>query len=92
MIGNTDNNPQLNVFRVPLASVIDMKHERIDWKSAEKGFAPYYADMGRPAVPVREMVGRMLLKQIYGLSDESFVGRWIENPYIQYLRRDLFSM
>jgi IS5 family transposase len=40
--------------------------------------------MGRPAVPVRKMVGCMLLKQMYGLSDESFVDRWIENPYMQY--------
>jgi IS5 family transposase len=90
MIGKTDKNPQLNVFRTPLVSVINMKHElvelaqRIDWKSVEKDFAPYYADMGRPAVPVRKMVGSMLLKQMYGLSDESFVDRWIENPYMQY--------
>jgi len=68
MIGKTDKNPQLNVFRTPLVSVINMKHElvelaqRIDWKSIEKDFAPYYADMGRPAVPVRKMVGCMLLK------------------------------
>jgi IS5 family transposase len=67
-----------------------MKHElvelaqRINCKSVEKDFAPYYADMGRPAVPVRKMVGCMLLKQMYGLSDESFVDRWIENPYMQY--------
>ncbi len=90
MIGKTDKNPQLNVFRTPLVSVINMKHElvelaqRINWKSIEKDFAPYYADMGRPAVPVRKMVGCMLLKQMYGLSDESFVDRWIENPYMQY--------
>jgi len=37
--------------------------------------------MGRPAVPVRKMVGSMLLKQMYGQSDEAFVDRWIENPY-----------
>lgn len=47
MIGKTDKNPQLNVFRTPLVSVINMKHElvelaqRIDWKSVEKDFAPY---------------------------------------------------
>ena len=67
MTGKTDKNPQLNVFRTPLASVINMKHElvelvqRIDWKSTEKDFAPYYADLGGPAVPVRKMVGSMLL-------------------------------
>ena len=58
--------------------------QRIDWKSIEKDFAPYYADMGRPAVPVSKMVGCMLLKQMFGLSDESYVDRWIENPYMQY--------
>jgi IS5 family transposase len=90
MIGKTDNNPQLNVFRIPLVNMINMKHElvelaqRIDWISAEKEFAPYYSDMGRPAVPVRKMVGCMLLKQMYSQSDEAFVDRWIENPYWQY--------
>ena len=90
MIGKTDNNPQLNVFRNPLVNVINMKHElvelaqRIDWVSVEKEFAPYYSDMGRPAVPVRKMVGCMLLKQMYSQSDEAFVDRWIENPYWQY--------
>ena len=84
MIGKTDKNPQLNVFRTPLVSVINMKHElvelaqRIDWKSIEKDFAPYYSDMGRPAVAVRKMVGCMLLKQMFGLSDEAFVDRWVE--------------
>ena len=90
MIGKTDKNPQLNVFRTPLVSVINMKHElvelaqRIDWKSIEKDFAPYYSDMGRPAVAVRKMVGCMLLKQMFGLSDEAFVDRWVENVYWQY--------
>ena len=90
MIGKTDENPQLNVFRIPLVNVINMKHElvelaqRINWKSIEKDFTPYYADIGRPAVPVRKMVGCMLLKQMYGQSDEGFVDRWVENVYWQY--------
>jgi IS5 family transposase len=90
MIGKTDKNPQLNVFRIPLVSVINMKHElvelaqRINWKSIEKDFGSYYSDMGRPAVPIRKMVGCMLLKQMYSQSDEAFVDRWIENPYWQY--------
>jgi IS5 family transposase len=90
MIGKTESNPQLNVFCTPLVNVINMKHElvelarRIDWESVEKDFAPYYADIGRPAVPVRKMVGCMLLKQMYSQSDEVFVDRWVENPYWQY--------
>ena len=87
MIGKTESNPQLNVFRIPLVSVINMKHEfvelaqQIDWKSIEKDFGSHYSEMGRPAVPIRKIVGCMLLKQMYSQSDEAFVDRWIENPY-----------
>ncbi len=40
----------------------------------------------RPVVlePTRLMVGRHYLKQIYDLSDEEVVERWVENPYRQY--------
>ena len=90
MIGKTEENPQLNMYQIPLVNVINMQHElvllaqSIDWKSVEADFAPYYSDMGRPAVPVRKMVGCMLLKQMYNLSDEAFVDRWVENIYWQY--------
>ena len=33
---------------------------------------------------IRTMVGMMLLKNIYNLSDEGVVARWMENPYMQY--------
>jgi hypothetical protein len=78
-----------------------MKHElvglaqRINWKSIEKDFGPYYSDMGRPAVLIRKMVGCMLLKQMYSQSDEAFVDRLIENPYLSRyigMERHLFSM
>ncbi len=90
MIGKTEENPQLNMYQIPLVNVINMQHElvllaqSIDWKSVEADFASYYSDMGRPAVPVRKMVGCMLLKQMYNLSDEAFVDRWVENVYWQY--------
>ncbi len=90
MIGKTEKNPQLDMFRTPLANIINMNHElvvlahRIDWDSVEKDFAGYYHHTGRPAIPVRKMVGSMILKQMYNLSDEAFVARWVENPYYQY--------
>jgi len=90
MKGKNIKNPQLNVFRVPLVSVINMEHElvlltqRIDWEKVENDFSVYYPELGRPAVPIRKMVGSMLLKQMYNLGDETFVARWIENPYWQY--------
>jgi IS5 family transposase len=90
MKGKNIKNPQLNVFRVPLVSIINMEHElvllaqRIDWEKVDKEFSIYYPELGRPAVPIRKMVGSMLLKQMNNLGDETFVARWIENPYWQY--------
>ena len=56
----------------------------IDWDFVEKDFSVYYADFGRPSIPIRKVVGLVLLRQIYNLSDEAIIDRWIENPYWQY--------
>ena len=81
----------MSIFDVALESFIDMNHElvllskQIDWEAVESEFAEYYcADNGRPSVPIRTMVGMMLLKSIYNLSDEGVVACWLENPYMQY--------
>jgi hypothetical protein len=48
MKGKIIKNPQLDVFQIPLISVINMDHElvilaqRIDWKSVDKEFSIYY--------------------------------------------------
>jgi len=90
MLGKIDKNPQLNMFQTPLEKMINLKHElcllaeKIDWDNIEKEFSKYYKDIGRPSVPVRNIVGLILLKQIYNQSDESVIERWIENPYWQY--------
>ena len=90
MLGKIDKNPQLNMFQTPLEKIINLKHElcllaeKIDWNNIEKEFSKYYKDIGRPSVPVRKIVGLILLKQIYNQSDESVIERWIENPYWQY--------
>ena len=57
---------------------------KIDWKSVESDFQEYYIDFGRPAKPVRLKVSLLILKQLYNLSDESVVAKWVENPYYQY--------
>ena len=82
----------MSIFEVALDSFIDMNHElillssQIDWPAVESEFAGYYcADNGRPSVPIRRMVGMMLLKSIYNLSDEGVVARWMENPYMHDL-------
>ena len=53
------------------------------WGDFEEAFGEYYSEEGRPAKPVRLMVGLLLLKQMYDQSDEDVVERWVENPYWQ---------
>ena len=90
MVGKHDKTPQLNIFDTPLERFINLEHEliilskQIDWDSIEKEFSIYYSEIGRPSVPIRRMIGLLLLKHIYNLSDEAIVDRWIENPYWQY--------
>jgi hypothetical protein len=56
----------------------------IDWDEVENEFKGYFSENGRPSVPVRRMVGLMLLKSLYNLWDEGTVTRWVESPYLQY--------
>ena len=90
MVGKQNKTPQLNIFDTPIKRFINLNHElcilshQIDWVSIEDDFSVYYSDIGRPSVPIRRMVGLLLLKHIYNLSDEAVVDRWIENPYWQY--------
>lgn len=91
MIGKTDKQPQLNIFKTPLNQFIDPNHElcllskNIDWEKVEEDFSQYYCvDNGRPSIPIRKIVGVILLKRVYNLSDEGVVERWMENPYWQY--------
>ncbi len=55
----------------------------IPWETFEEAFAEHYSDLGRPAKPIRLMVGLLLLKQLENLSDEAVVERWVQNPYYQ---------
>jgi len=73
-----------------------MKHELVrladaadsDWIDAE--LAVFYRENGRPAVPTRFMVGLLLLKHIYALSDEGVCARWVHDPYVQYFTGETF--
>jgi IS5 family transposase len=91
MIGKIDKEPQLNIFKIPLKEFINLNHElcllskKIDWDKVEEDFIQYYcADNGRPSIPIRKIVGVILLKRVFNQSDESVVERWAENPYWQY--------
>jgi IS5 family transposase len=58
--------------------------EKIDWIYFEKEFEQFYSKLGRPSMPIRFMVGCLLLKRIYNLGDETLAGEWIMNPYMQH--------
>ena len=64
----------------PLVALADT----INWDIFNDSFAKYYSDEGRPAKPIRLMVGLLLLKQLENLSDENLVLQWKRNPYYQY--------
>jgi IS5 family transposase len=55
----------------------------IDWSVFEKEFRPLYCTEGRPALPIRRLVGLLMLKSLRNLSDEEVVVFWSENPYAQ---------
>ena len=56
----------------------------IPWAQFETAFSVHYnASVGRPAIPIRIMVGLLLLKQFENLSDEQVVVQWKRNPYYQ---------
>ncbi len=64
----------------PLVALADT----INWELFDDSFEKYYSDNGRPAKPIRLMVGILLLKQMENLSDENVVLQWKRNPYYQY--------
>jgi IS5 family transposase len=66
--------------RQPLKQLADA----IPWSQFESAFGSFYSSEGRPAKPVRLMVGLLLLKQMFNQGDETVVAAWVQNPYWQY--------
>jgi IS5 family transposase len=84
------------MYKTVLVSFINQEHElcllakKIDWDSLEKEFAPLYAKVGRPSIPIRTIVGLLLLKQIYDLGDETVMDRYIDSPYFQHFCGEIY--
>ena len=76
-----------DLFRARLDQIINPQHElvllakRIDWAWLDGEIAGCFAEAGRPGVPTRFMLGLMILKEVYNLSDEEVCARWVESPY-----------
>ena len=83
-------------FRSRLDQIIDMKHALVllaaivDWVWIESEIAALYSDKGRPGIEARFAIGLLLLKHIYGLSDEGVCERWVYDPYFQYFTGEEF--
>lgn len=90
MIGKSPNQKQRDAFNPLLSDFINSSHElvllsrKIHWKYFEDEFSGLYSHTGAPAMPIRFMVGCLLLKRIYNLGDETLVEAWVMNPYMQY--------
>ena len=85
-----------DLFRARLEQIINMKHElvqlagKIDWDWIDREIAPLYSDKGRPGIEARFVIGLLLLKHIYGLSDEAVCERWVHDPYFQHFTGEEF--
>lgn len=85
-----------DLFRARLDQIINLKHElaqlagRIDWEWIDREIAPLYSDKGRPGIETRFAIGLLLLKHIYGLSDEGVCERWVYDPYFQHFTGEEF--
>ena len=92
--------PPRQLFLQKLDEMIDMRHPlvrlagvmpwdviaanlKLEWSST-------LVAAGRPALPLRLMVGLLYLKNAFNLSDEAICERWLENPYYQYFCGEVF--
>ena len=85
-----------DLFRSRLDQIINMKHPlvvlagKVDWAWLDSELAGSFSDQGRPAEPVRFMLGMFMLKHTYSLSDEQVWDRWVNDPYFQYFTGEEF--
>ena len=90
MKGKSPDPSQLSLLPQRLEDLVNPRHplyklsKKMPWAEIDKHFSDLYHHSGRPAKPVRLMVSLLILKQLYNLSDESIVERWVENPYYQF--------
>jgi len=90
LLPRSPKNTQPNLFHNQLRDMLDSHDplvalaDTINWAQFDDSFEKYYSDNGRPAKPIRLMVGLLILKQLENLSDENAVLQWKRNPYYQY--------
>lgn len=90
MLTDTEQYHQTSFFGEDLVSQLDpadpllLLAKEIPWREFDKAFEGHYSiKTGRPSIPIRVMVGLLILKQLENLSDEQVVLQWKRNPYYQ---------
>ena len=89
MKDSSPDHRQMSFMAAGLMDQLNPKHpllqlaRTIPWDFFESEFAPLYAPIGRPAKPIRLMVGLSILKHMENVSDEVVVRHWVQNPYYQ---------
>jgi transposase, IS5 family len=82
---------QDQLFKSRLSEQLKPNHEllklakKIPWEQLEAEFKPLFSEgPSRPPLPVRLVVGLMMLQHMFNESDENVVKSWVENPYWQH--------
>lgn len=94
--GKRETTGEQDLFRARLDQIINMRHElvrlgrAIDWDWIDAELAPLFKENGRPAVATRFMIGLLLLKHVFDLSDEAVCERWVYDPYFQHFTGEAF--
>ena len=87
---------EADLFRARLDQIINMKHElvqlagNVDRAWIDDEMAPLYSDKGRPGIASRFVIGLLLLKHMFGPSDEGVCERWVYDPYFQHFTGEEF--
>ena len=90
MLTPSESQHQASFFGDDLLNQLDPKdplivlQSVIPWSEFERDFSIHYSKkIGAPAIPIRRLVGLLILKQLENLSDETLVLQWKRNPYYQ---------
>ncbi|MFZ4405269.1 MAG: IS5 family transposase [Pseudobdellovibrionaceae bacterium] len=83
---------ECTIFQSRIDALIDKNHpivqiaDKINWKRFDENFSwTYSEEKGRPSYTIRLMVGLLILKYTYSLSDDDLLERFSENIFWQYL-------
>lgn len=83
MLGKQNRTGQFSLYQTRLDTLVSMNHPlpilatELDWSAIESSLSGYFSHTGRPSVPIRSIVGMLMLKRMFNESDESVVSRWV---------------